>query len=85
MSWTFGPSSWSRADFSAMTDELLPINGNLGVLARLTREIKALVFWAGAPSAPCGGLWWFNPRWQLSTPQSLAHSSPEGWGRESEE
>lgn len=34
-----------------MTDELLSINGNLGVLARLTGEIKPLVFWAGDPLA----------------------------------
>ena len=28
---------------------------------------------------------WFNPSWQLSTTQPLAHSPPVGWGRESEE
>ncbi|KAK4810275.1 LOW QUALITY PROTEIN: hypothetical protein QYF61_015305 [Mycteria americana] len=28
---------------------------------------------------------WFNPSWQLSPTQPLAHSPPVGWGRESEE
>lgn len=74
-----------------MTDELLSINGNLGVLARLTGEIKLLVFWAGDPLAPCGGcrrqvcaeaeagVAETGTEWALGLRPSLESSPPERW------
>jgi len=41
-------------------------------------------FWTVLAIALGPAVLWLNPGWQLNTTQLLTHSSPGGWGEESE-